>query len=437
MSKELNRRSFIGATTAGAMSAVSYARVIGSNDRISIGLIGCGARSTGHRRMVKGSSTDMNCEITAICDLWTQNREKTVADVEQKFGKKPRAFKYSEELLALKDVDGVMVATGDFQHAKMLVEVVHAGKDCYCEKPMANVFEEAKLARDTVLGAKQVVQMGSQWLSDPFQNALRDFVRTGELGRITRVEQIWNKNEERWRGRPEVSQIREQDTDWKRWLMGKPNRPFDPRAYFEFRLYKDFSSGIADQWMSHGSGLVHFYMDEDIPETMTANGGVYAWEDERENPDTFTAVATYKKGFVYVYQTQFGNSFGSHSAIMGMNGTLVAEGGEGSQRWMLTPNGGRPTSQQPRTNHKPVKEERPILPPGVTEKPSASPSDDSKWHFDNWIVCMRNRKEPNGNIHTGFNHSVAVIMAARAYREGKKMYWDSKNEKILDHPVKA
>jgi predicted dehydrogenase len=292
--------------------------------------------------MVKTSSTDMNCEITAICDLWTQNREKTVADVEQKFGKKPRAFKYSEELLTLKDIDGVMIATGDFQHAKMLVEVVHAGKDCYCEKPMANVFEEAKLARDTVLGAKQVVQMGSQWLSDPFQNALRDFVRTGELGRITRVEQIWNKNEERWRGRPEVSQIREQDTDWKRWLMGKPNRPFDPRAYFEFRLYKDFSSGIADQWMSHGSGLVHFYMDEDIPETMTANGGVYAWEDERENPDTFTAVATYKKGFVYVYQTQFGNSFGSHSAIMGMNGTLVAEGGEGSQRWMLTPNGGRP-----------------------------------------------------------------------------------------------
>src|SRR5437762_3467601 len=154
MPDEIKRRSFLAATTAGALSAVSYARVIGSNDRISIGLIGCGARSTGHRRMAKASATDMNCEITAVCDLWTQNREKTVADVEQKFGKKPRAFKYSEELLALKDVDGVMIATGDFQHAKMLVEVVRAGKDCYCEKPMANVFEEAKLARDTVLGAK-------------------------------------------------------------------------------------------------------------------------------------------------------------------------------------------------------------------------------------------------------------------------------------------
>jgi len=434
MATELNRRNFLGAS---ALSALSYSRVIGANDRISIGLIGCGARSTGHRRMAKTSAIDMNCEITSVCDLWTVNREKTVADVTEKFGKKPRDFKYSEELLNLKDVDAIMVATGDFQHAKMLVEVVKAGKDCYCEKPMANVFEEAKLARDTVLASKQIVQMGSQWISDPFQNAAREVVRSGILGNITRIEQTWNKNEERWRGRPEVSQIREQDTDWKRWLMGKPYRPFDPRAYFEFRLYKDFSSGIADQWMSHGSGLVHFYMDEDIPETMTANGGVYAWKDERENPDTFTAVATYKKGFVYVYQTQFGNSFGSHSAIMGSNGTMVAEGGEGSQRWMLTPNGGRATSQQPRTNHKPVTEEKPILPPGVTARPSADPSDDSKYHFDNWITSMRNRTEPNGNIHTGFKHAVAVIMAARAYREGKKLYWDSKTEKILDHPVKA
>jgi predicted dehydrogenase len=154
--------------------------------------------------------------------------------------------------------------------------VVKAGKDCYCEKPMANVLEEARLARDTVLGSKQVVQTGSQWLSDPYQLAVRDIARSGVLGKISRIEQVWNKNEERWRGRPEVKQIREQDTDWKRWLLGKPYRPFDPQLCFEFRLYRDFSSGIADQWMSHGSGLVHFYMDEDIPETMVAHGGIYA-----------------------------------------------------------------------------------------------------------------------------------------------------------------
>ncbi|MBI3696229.1 MAG: Gfo/Idh/MocA family oxidoreductase, partial [Acidobacteria bacterium] len=409
MSGNFTRRSFLGAAAGGALNAASYSRVIGSNDRISIGLLGCGGRSTGHRRMAKTSAKDMNVEITAVCDIWNYNRERSAADVEQKFERKPRAFQYSEEMLNLKDLDAVMIATGDFQHAKLLVEVVRAGKDCYCEKPMANVFEEAKLARDTVLGSKQIVQMGSQWVSDPYQNAVRDIVRSGQLGSITRIEQVWNKNEERWHNpdNPNVKRIREEDTDWKRWLLGKPYRPFDPWAYFEFRLHKDFSSGIADQWMSHGSGLVHFYMDEDIPQTMVASGGIYAWNDGRENPDTFTAVATYKKGFVYVYQTQFGNSFGSHSAIMGTRGTLWSEGGEGSQKWTLTPKGGSPTDWRPRPGHKPVAEERAITVPDVAP-PKAEPSDDSKYHFDNWILSIRKRKQPNGDIHTGFKHAVAV-----------------------------
>ncbi len=440
MSTRLSRRGFVGAAAGGALNAASYPRVIGANDRISIGLLGCGARSAGHRRMAKTSQRDMNAEVTAVCDIWRLNREKAAADAELKFGKKPRAFQYSEDLLALQDLDAVMIATGDHQHAKLLVEVVRAGKDCYCEKPMANVLEEAKLARDAVLASRQVVQMGSQWLSDPYQLAVREIVRSGQLGRITRIEQVWNKNEERWRDPddPDIKNIREQDTDWKRWLLGKPHRPFDPRVYFEFRLYKDFSSGIADQWMSHGSGLVHFYMDEEIPQTMTADGGIYAWPDGRENPDTFTAVATYKKGFVYVYQTQFGNSFGSHSAIMGSNGTLWSEGGEGSQRWTLTPKGGLPTDRRrPRPGHKPVAEERPITVAGLNQPPSADPSDDSKYHYDNWILSMRSRKQPNGDIHTGFKHAVAVIMAARAYWEGKKMYWDAKRGQILDRPPAA
>lgn len=421
----------MGATAGGALSAASYSRVIGANDRISIGLLGCGGRSAGHRRMAKTSAKDMNAEITAVCELWSVHRERAVADVEAKFGKKPRAFKYSEDMLALKDLDAVMIATGDHQHAKLLVEVVRAGKDCYCEKPMANVLEEAKLAREVVLGSKQIVQMGSQWVSDPYQIKVREIVRSGQLGQITRIEQVWNVNQQRWHvpDNPNVKAIREEDTDWKRWLLGRPYRPFNPRVYFEFRLFKDFSTGLPDQWLSHGSGLVHFYMDEDIPETIVAAGGIYAWHDGRENPDTFTSVSTYKKGFVHVFQAQFGNSWGSHSAIMGKNGTAWSEGGEGSPRWILTPKGGR--------GEKRVAEEQHVTIPGRPELPPLDQSDDSKYHYDNWILAMRNRTQPNGEIHTGFKHSVVVTMAARAYWEGKKMYWDTKNEQILDRPPAA
>ena len=162
----VSRRNFLAAGAVASTAARSYARIVGANDRIQIGLLGTGHRSSGHRRMLKLSSeTDPNFDVRSVCDLWTVNREKAAADIERLFGKRPKTFKYSEEMLADPELDAVMIATGDHQHARLLVEVVKAGKDCYCEKPMANTLEDAKLARDTVLASKQVVQMGSQWLS--------------------------------------------------------------------------------------------------------------------------------------------------------------------------------------------------------------------------------------------------------------------------------
>jgi hypothetical protein len=77
----------------------------------------------------------------------------------------------------------------------------------------------------------------------------------------------------------------------------------------------------------------------------------------------------------------------------------------------------------------------PVLPPGRTEVPAVKQDDNLKEHTDNWFACMRNRKTPNGSIETGFAHSIAVIMATRSYREGKKMYWDRNREEIVDRPV--
>ena len=290
---------------------------------------------------------------------------------------------------------------------------------------MANRLDQAKQALHAVLASRQVCQMGSQWVSDPYHRAVRDLVRAGKLGTITRIEQRWNMYQQRWRDPddPDIKAIREQDTDWKRWLAGRPARPFDPRVYFEFRLYRDFSSGLADQWMTHASTLVQLYMDEEVPESMVASGGILLWKDGRENPDTFTATATYKKGFVHVFGAQFGNGFGNHSAIMGSNGTLWSPGAEGSQKWTLTPEGGRPGT--------PIKRAEPVRVPGAAP-PELEPSDDSRAHFDDWVTAMRARRQPQGDIKSGFAHSVAVIMAARAYQEGKRLYWDAQSERIVD-----
>lgn len=441
MSNEVSRRNIIAAALAQAAlptTARSYSRILGANDRIQIGQIGSGHRSNGHRHMLKLSSkNDPYFDYRSVCDLWTVNRERGADQAKELFGIRPKTYKYSEELLADRELDAVMIATGDHQHARILAEVIRAGKDCYCEKPMANTLEDAKLARDTVKNSKQVLQMGSQWLSDPYQHLVRDMIRDGKIGKVVSIDQSWNFNGPRWHTPkdPNVAEIREQDTDWNRWLLGRAPRPFNPRMYFEFRIFKDFSGGITDQWYSHGSGLAHFYLDIFIPDDTVANGGIFAWHDIRENPDTFQCLSTFaSKQVLYSYSTTFGNGYGDHTIIRGSHGTLWSPGGEGSPQWWFEPEkssgwrSNRVFEIKPGVSTK----AQPVLMPGQTDPPPVNQGDDLAYHTDNWLQCMRSRKTPNGNIETGFAHAVALIMATKAYREGKKVYWNRKTEEIVD-----
>src|ERR1700684_3722488 len=199
----IDRRTFVkqagGAMLAAGMDARAYARVLGANDRIRLGQLGCGGRSHGHVHMVQLASKEIPVETVAVCDIWSLAREQRAAEVKAAFNLDPQSYKYSEDMLARKDIDGVMIATGDFQHAKLCIEVVRAGKDCYVEKRFANVLSEAKEARDTVKASKQMVQMGSQHRSEPYQIAVRDIIRSGRIGQIVHIEQEWNINMERWR----------------------------------------------------------------------------------------------------------------------------------------------------------------------------------------------------------------------------------------------
>jgi len=452
---ELSRRKFISKTAAGlagvavssgvsSMSAASYNRFIGANDRINIGFLGCGDRSSNHQSMVKTVEKGKNLAVVAVCDIWKLNKEKAATNCNKLFGTVVKQFKYSEEMLNMSELDAVMIGTGDFQHAKLLAEVVNAGKDCYCEKPMAIDVDDAKLARSTVLASTQVVQLGSQWVSDPIQLKVRDIVRSGKLGQITKIEQVWNDNNPRWHNPndPDVAAIKEAETDWNRWLLGKPYVPFDPWKYFEFRIFRDYSGGITSQWMSHGSGLVHFYTDTAIPDTMVANGGIFGWPDIRQNPDTFQALATYDDAkLLYSYTSNYASMFGDYTCIRGKAGTLFAHGGEGSSRWFFIPEhqdlpGGFDFYEGMKETIRSGKAEIVTTEEYSMKLGPVSMSDNMPYHLNNWIDCMRNRNIlPNGNIHTGFWHSVASIMATRAYREGKKLYWDRTKEEIVDHPV--
>ena len=431
--KKLDRRSFLTKATgvvagsAFASTALSYDRIAGANDRIALGHIGVGSRGTELHMMASRLKGKYKVETVAVCDLWKSNRERAVANTERYYGRAPRAFQYLEELLAFKDVDAVLIATPEHAHSPVLKATAEAGKDAYCEKPMGNVLHEVKAARDAVKQRNLVVQVGTQHRSEPYQLAAREVVRGGALGDVSKYEIVWNYNGPRWRGRPEVKQIREQDTDWKKWLMTKPYRPFDPQLYFEFRLYREFSSGIADQWMSHGIDLVHFFMNEQPPRSVVAHGGVLAWHDGRENPDTFQALVEYPS-FMASYSTSFGNDSDSFSRIMGKKATLINIGGEGSPRWKVVEEKGNheanPTIQRA---------ERWVTLPGDDKPGPINIGDEDLSHMSNWFECLRNRNtRTNATVDNGFLHSVACIMAAQSYWQGKRLYYDPGSEQIKD-----
>jgi predicted dehydrogenase len=438
--RRIGRRTFLGRSgllaggAALASTARSYARILGANDRISLGHIGVGNRGRGLLQIAGALKTRHNVEITAVCDLWKVNRQRAVEEGARLFGRPPRAYPDPEDLLALEDVDGVLISTPEHSHSPLLKMAAEAGKDAYVEKPMGNVLAELKAARTAVQEKRRIVQVGTQHRSEPHPRAACELVRGGALGEVSKVEVVWNYHGPRWRGRPEVEEIREADTDWRRWLMTKPYRPFDPRVYFEFRLYREFSSGIPDQWMSHGIDLVHWFMGDPFPRSVVAHGGVFAWPDGRENPDTFQALLEYPKGFLVSYSTSFGNDAPGFTRYMGKRATLVNKGGEGSPRYELVEEKGN-HEDDPEIDSQ--RSSKPLLLPGETKLPPMGIDDMSLEHMADWLECMRSRRPPHATVEDGFAHSVACIMAAESYWSGRRVYWDPAGQEILDHPPTA
>ena len=214
--QNIDRRKFLtksAALLAGgaafASTALSYDRILGANDRISLCHIGNGSRGGDLAWIVSQLKTSQNAEINTVCDLWRLNREKAVAVNTKYYGRAPRSYQYLEDVLALKDVDAVIISTPEHSHSPILKMAVEAGKDAYVEKPMGNVLTEAKAARDATMKSKRIVQVGTQHRSEPYPQAARELVQTGVLGEVSKVEIVWNYHGPRWRGREETKLLRE------------------------------------------------------------------------------------------------------------------------------------------------------------------------------------------------------------------------------------
>ena len=270
----MKRRDFHkSALSLGACSlaATQSHTIHGANDRVRIAILGCGVRGSSHISDLLRLQ-DPAVEISHVCDVWSRAREQAAARIENNKGKAPAAVSNYEEVLSSSEVDAVIIATPDFQHARMLREAAEAGKDAYCEKPMATDLKEAVAAVDAVREHKRVVQVGTQWRSDPHFVACAKAIQSGVLGRITRIAIAQNFHEPRWR-KP-YNDVQKQDVDWDRFQMHAPAHDFDPKRFKRWYLYQEYTNGLPGLWMSHFLNLVLLWKKRTPPESPPAGQSI-------------------------------------------------------------------------------------------------------------------------------------------------------------------
>jgi predicted dehydrogenase len=429
------RREFIQKSALGAaaltLGAKSYSRIIGANDRVRVGIIGFSDRfRTSLAPAFLSLANEFNFEIAAVSDLWSRRRDEAETFFKGK-GISIRKARNNDELYSGKDTDAVIISTADFQHALILAEAVRAGHDAYCEKPFAETMSDARQALKAVQDSKKIVQIGSQRRSTPNYIAANDYIRSGKFGKIVMVEMSWNVNQPgRWRRPKLVAEIREADTDWKRFQMNRMPAAWDPRKYLEFRLFWPYSSGIPGQWMAHQIDTVHWFTGLSHPRSVSANGGIYLWKDGRTNFDTMTAVMDYgdaSSGFQVVYTSRFTNSAGGTKEIYYSNGgSLNLDTNKISSEGGLTAGDAREMNMQPNLLE-------PMDLPGFKAETAANTGSDpmTNAHMRNWMECIRDRKKPNADIMAGYNHSIATIMCTAALRTGEKITFDEAKQEVL------
>ncbi|MEE1943568.1 Gfo/Idh/MocA family oxidoreductase [Pedobacter sp. KR3-3] len=439
------RRTFIkqsallaAATYAGTLStsAKSYNRIIGANDRVRVGAVGFSDR---FRETLfpcfQNHYKELNFDLVGLSDLWAYRRDLGTAFIKEKTGSDIKSCRNNDELYAMKDLDAVIISTADFQHALHTIEAVKAGCDAYVEKPFAETMDDAKAALKAVKASNKIVQIGSQRRSGENYKNAADYIQQGKFGAITAVDLVWNVNQPgRWRRPALVAKLKQEDIDWKRFLLNRPADTWDPRKYLEYRLFWPYSSGMPGQWMSHQIDTVHWFTQLHHPRSVVANGGIYTWKDGRKNWDTMVAVFDYGKpdtsdGFQVTFTSRMQNSVGDVGEVYYSNGgelNLITN--------KVSPKGGLGEKEAAAMGMKAnLLGNFDLSKTEIKTATGASMGGDplTSGHMRNWMECIRSRKTPNAPVEAGYYHSIANIMTNAAVHTGAKATFDEQKQEVM------
>jgi len=396
----LNRRTVLRSAAIGAVafSAGSYNRILGANDQIQLGLIGCGGRGVG---VLRQFVTNAAIRTTALCDVYTAR-----IDDAKNVAPQARSFRAHEELLAQDDVDAVLIATPDHWHANIAIAAANAGKDIYVEKPLTLKLEEGPAIVKAVRLNERICQVGMQQRSSKhYLRAKEKYFDSGAIGKVTMARTWWHGNGAHLRGYPPEVEERPSNLDWGRYLGPIKWRPYNPAEYFNFRAYLEYGGGQITDLFTHWIDAVHLFMGQDDPVAAVAAGGVYHYKDGRTAPDTINCLLEYAQEWTATFEATLApGRRGAAIEVIGTEGRLYID----------------------RAHYE-------YYPKGKDEPSEVMQAEGNMTldHVNNFIDCVKSRELPNGDVWIGHRSAQASHLGNIAYLQKRRIKFDPNREEIL------
>jgi predicted dehydrogenase len=398
---EITRRTFV----AGAAAASAATRILGANERLKIGVIGCGGQANAHMKTLVGMKESDNVEVIAVCDVF----DKRAQQASQLTGGK--IAKHYHDILSNKDVDYVLIATPEHWHYQMTVDAIAAEKHIYCEKPMTHGVDQAKAVVAKVAASKIKMQVGVQGMSDESYEVAGKYVKDGTLGKVVVAQIDYSRNQigDFWAYDIDKDAKPGENLDWKEWLGPAPKRAWDEDRFFRWRRYWDYSSGIASDLFIHRVSRIIRALDLGFPERAVGTGGKYEFTDSKaEIPDTFNVMLEYPGGPTVLLISSLANDTKVDHVLRGHKATLT-----------FTPKGFTITPQGLF-----AKEMQPI----AYEKKGA---ESLELHHRNLAGAIRTGEALKCDAAFAFKGLVACEMGVKSFRERKYLGWDAAKERIV------
>jgi predicted dehydrogenase len=420
----LSRRAFVKTAAASAGTAVlttsAWAKTVGANDRIQLGVIGVGGMGTGHvSSLVKRGDKD-NVRVVAVCDVYRRRvtRAKAISNGDGYFDYR--------KLLERKDLDAVLIATPDHWHSRIAIDALAAGKHVYVEKPMTHTVDQALELRDAVRRSQKVLQVGPNATADDGYWKAQEAIKAGRIGKVTWAHGSYNRNarvclfntHQRIDPTAGPEKTGEDYIDWDMWLGHKwglaPKIPWNPEHYFRFRKYWPYNGGVATDLLYHKLAPLLLAIagpNGEYPLRIAAMGGLYIEKDGRDIPDTFLMTVDYPGEYSIFLVSTLTNDAGIPDRVYGKFGTLEL-GGEP----LLRANGDFAPEFKAKNG-------------GASEvRLHVQPRRDMEGNF---LDVIRGSTPLNCNAELGASTMVAIKLAVESYRQRKIMLWDAQKERVV------